>query len=82
MEQASTVVPEPTYDTLQEWADTILFNIEDDPGETRNVAAAHPDIVKRLSAMADAARRDLGDSQQKMTGSGVRKPGFDASAGE
>jgi len=54
-----------------------LFNIEDDPGETRNVAAAHPDIVKRLSAAADAARRDLGDSLHKVTGTGLRLPGFD-----
>jgi arylsulfatase len=56
-----------------------LFNIDDDPNETRNVAAAHPDIVKRLTALADTARRDLGDSLQKVTGNGLRKPGFDDS---
>jgi arylsulfatase len=56
-----------------------LFNLDDDPSETRNVAAAHPDVVRRLSAAADDIRRELGDSLQKVNGSGLRKPGFDSS---
>jgi len=55
------------------------YNIVEDPSETRNVAAAHPEIVKRLSEAAETARRDLGDSLQKVTGKGLRKPGFDDS---
>src|SRR5687768_9344550 len=51
-----------------------LFNIETDPSETRNVAAANPEIVKRLSAAADKMRVELGDSLQKVTGTGLRKP--------
>lgn len=39
-----------------------LYNLADDPGETRDLAAAHPDIVARLQKIADAARADLGDS--------------------
>jgi hypothetical protein len=35
--------------------------------------------VKRLTAFADTARRDLGDSLQKVAGNGLRKPGFDDS---
>lgn len=58
-----------------------LFNLDDDVGETRNLAAQHPDIVARLSAAAEAIRRDLGDSLQNVKGSGLRVPGYDESAG-
>jgi arylsulfatase A-like enzyme len=58
-----------------------LFNLDDDVGETRNLAAQHPDIVARLSAAAEAIRRDLGDSLQNVKGSGLRAPGFDSTAG-
>ena len=34
-----------------------LYHLEQDPGETRNLAAARPDLVRRLSAVADAAKR-------------------------
>jgi arylsulfatase A len=33
-----------------------LFNLADDPGETRNIAAQHPDVVQRLSALLRAQR--------------------------
>lgn len=38
-----------------------LYDLEHDPGETRNVAAEHPDIVQQLLKVADEARADLGD---------------------
>ncbi len=50
-----------------------LFDLENDRGETPDVAAKHPDVVKRLQKLADAARQDLGDSATK--GAGVREPG-------
>lgn len=56
-----------------------LFNLDNDPGETKNVAADHPDVVKRLSALAEVARQDLGDSLQSIKGSGLRSPGIDTS---
>lgn len=56
-----------------------LFNLDTDPGETKNVAAEHPDVVNRLSALAEVARLDLGDSLQSITGSGLRSPGIDTS---
>jgi arylsulfatase A len=52
--------------------DLSLFDMEADPGETTDVAAAHPDVVQRLTALADAMRRDLGDEYK---GTGRREPG-------
>lgn len=38
-----------------------LFDLEADIGETTDVKAQHPDVVARLTKLADAARADLGD---------------------
>lgn len=38
-----------------------LFHLMDDPGETTDVAARHPDVVKRLLALAERTRDDIGD---------------------
>jgi arylsulfatase len=52
-----------------------LFSLESDVGETKDVAAEHPDVVERLLKIAEAAREDLGDSLTKRTGKGVRPSG-------
>jgi arylsulfatase A len=52
-----------------------LFDLSSDLGEKTNVAGKHPDVVKRLQALADLARKDLGDKATEQTGSGVRQPG-------
>lgn len=52
-----------------------LYNLRDDIGEKSNVAAQHPDVVKRLQQLAEAARSDLGDSLTNRVGSGVRPAG-------
>ncbi|MEI7809427.1 MAG: sulfatase-like hydrolase/transferase, partial [Verrucomicrobiota bacterium] len=52
-----------------------LYDLASDIGETRDVAAKHPDIVKQLEAEAKKARADLGDSLTKQPGSGRREPG-------
>lgn len=44
---------------------TALYNLRDDPGETRDVASAHPEIVARLQKVVAAARADLGDALTK-----------------
>ncbi len=49
-----------------------LFDLSSDPGESRNVADEHPDVVARLEALAEKARTDLGDALTNRTGSGVR----------
>ena len=50
-----------------------LFDLTSDPGETTHVAAEHLDVVQRLSSLADAARKDLGDGETK--GVGIRPAG-------
>ncbi|MFH1574700.1 MAG: sulfatase-like hydrolase/transferase, partial [Acidobacteriota bacterium] len=38
-----------------------LYDVRNDLGETAEVSAQHPDAVKRLLELAEAAREDLGD---------------------
>lgn len=47
-----------------------VYNLNSDPGESTDVAAANPDVVARLSKLADGMRADLGDSltEHKITG--------------
>jgi hypothetical protein len=51
-----------------------LYNLETDAAETANVIAQHPETVKRLMALAQKARADIGDYQ--VTGSGQRAYGW------
>jgi arylsulfatase len=52
-----------------------LYDLKSDRGETRNVAATHPDEVKRLLAFAEKCRAELGDSLTQRAGVGAREPG-------
>jgi len=52
-----------------------LFDLENDIGETTNLAEKHPEIVQRLTALAEQARRDLGDQATGRKGKNVREPG-------
>jgi arylsulfatase A-like enzyme len=38
-----------------------LYDVRNDPGETRERSAENPDVVRRLMALAESAREDLGD---------------------
>lgn len=49
-----------------------LYHLEDDPGETRDVAAEHPDVVSRLQALAAEMDADLGRTER---GPGIRPLG-------
>ena len=51
-----------------------LYDLHADPGETKNLVAEHPDIVKRLEALAESAREDLGDTLTRREGKNVRQP--------
>lgn len=52
-----------------------LYNLVDDPGESRDVAAEHPDVVARLQQLVEQARADLGDSLTGRRGANVRPVG-------
>jgi arylsulfatase A len=63
IENPETVIPRALYD------------LENDPGEQKSVLAEHPDVVKRLQAMIESARDDLGDSKRKLIGKNIRPVG-------
>lgn len=49
-----------------------LYNLDSDIGEKTDVATQHPDVVARLTALAQKMIADLGNGQP---GPGVREPG-------
>ena len=51
-----------------------LYDLQNDIGETKNVIADHPDIVKQLETFAEKMRDDLGDALINRQGNGVREP--------
>ncbi len=55
--------------------DLALYNLADDPGEQRNVAADHPDVVARLQTFVEQARVDLGDTLVGRKGTNLRPVG-------
>jgi arylsulfatase A len=52
-----------------------LYDLEHDIGEQKNVIADHPEEAKRLQAMIEEARADLGDSCRNVVGQNVRPIG-------
>ena len=52
-----------------------LYDVRKDPGETKDVAAEHPMVVRMLELLAEQARADLGDTLTGRKGSGIRPPG-------
>ena len=52
-----------------------LFNLKDDPGESRNVAEQHREVVRRLETLAEQARSDLGDTLTGHHGTRLRPAG-------
>jgi arylsulfatase A len=52
-----------------------LYNMSTDIEENQNVAAQHPDIVRKMMEMAEQCRVDLGDTTLNRKGAGVREPG-------
>jgi arylsulfatase len=52
-----------------------LYDLRRDPAENYDIKDMHPDIVKKLQALAEEARADLGDDLQKRTGANNRAVG-------
>ena len=55
--------------------DLSLFDLENDRAESVNVAAANPDVVRRLQELAERMRDDLGDALTGRPGKRVRAAG-------
>ena len=52
-----------------------LYDLEADAAETKNLAAANPEVVASLMQSVERAREDLGDSLVKRTGKNIRPVG-------
>lgn len=50
-----------------------LYDLENDIGETQDVADKHPEVVERLKSLGDKARKELGDGE--IAGEEARPPG-------
>ncbi|MDZ4402002.1 sulfatase [Prosthecobacter sp.] len=51
-----------------------LYDVRNDVGEQQEVSAQHPDVVQRLTALAEKARADIGDFNRP--GAGQREAGM------
>ncbi len=52
-----------------------LYNLDEDIGESKNVAEQNPEVVKQLQVLSDHMRTDLGDALTKVNGTGIRPAG-------
>jgi len=52
-----------------------LFDLENDPSETLDVAADHPEMVEKITKIADSIRTVLGDRLKGIEGKEVRPVG-------
>ncbi|MEM8486437.1 MAG: sulfatase [Bacteroidota bacterium] len=53
-----------------------LFDLEADIGEQQNVADQYPEVIARLTAMAEAKRAELGDALTETPATGARQVGI------
>ncbi len=51
-----------------------LYHLAEDPGETRDVAAPHPEVVKQLGELMAFIRAELGDPRLGIEGIELRPP--------
>jgi arylsulfatase A len=65
----------PTKYGTREVTEPELYNVESDPGETKNIAARNPAVLRRLLSFAEQGRAELGDSLTRRQGTGVRPAG-------
>lgn len=53
-----------------------LYDLSIDIGENQNVYEKHPDIVAKMSQLANEWRKELGDSSTNIKGENIRLPGY------
>ena len=53
-----------------------LYNLNDDPGETHDLAKDHPEVVERLQKLVEPTRKELGDALLKIKGTETRPLGL------
>jgi len=80
------------YPGISEWKniDLSLFDLENDPGELKDVSSEHPEIVENMLRFCQYTRNDIGDAEKKvvegldffdsrtfyrMPGNNIRQPG-------
>jgi arylsulfatase len=56
-------------------AELALYDLEADISESENLLDQYPEVVERLTGLADSMRADLGDELTGVEGSGHREPG-------
>jgi arylsulfatase len=52
-----------------------LYDLRRDPGEQHDVKGQNPQVMMELRALAEEARKDLGDDLQNRKGANTREPG-------
>ncbi len=52
-----------------------LYDLSEDISETQNISDADPEIIKKINALADSIRLELGDKLSGISGSGSREVG-------
>jgi arylsulfatase A-like enzyme len=52
-----------------------LFDLDNDPSESTNVAAEYPEVIERLLELIERARAEIGDRATGRQGSQAREPG-------
>ncbi len=53
-----------------------LYNLVEDPSETKNVFEQHPEIAKKIEKLADIKRKEIGDDLTKVKGTENRPVGM------
>ena len=60
---------------VTERTELALYDLDNDPRESKNVAEQHPTIVKQLMTYVERARADLGDSLTQREAKNARPAG-------
>ena len=55
---------------------TELYNLIDDPSETKNIYNEFPEIAKKIEILADIKRKEIGDDLTKVNGTENRPIGM------